>query len=90
MPNLATREPVITAGVIVTALGALVVALNAFGVTHVSPEQLDSLGKAIVAMWPVLLVIRQTVTPTAAPRIAEGTTVTVVTPADQPNRTTTV
>ena len=88
--NLATREPVLTAGVIVTALGALVAALNAFGVTHVTDEQLRSLGGAIVALWPLLLVIRQTVTPTSAPRIAEGTSVTVVTPADQPNKSVTL
>ena len=88
MPNIATREPIVTAAVIVTAIGALVAALNAFGVTHITDEQLRSMGSAIVALWPLLLVIRQIVTPTAAPVLSEGTSVTVVTPPDQPNKTT--
>ena len=88
--NLAAREPALTAGVIVTALGALVAALNAFGATHITDAQLQSVGAAVIAVWPVLLILRQVVTPSAAPAVKQGTTVTVITPGDQPNRTTTV
>lgn len=59
--KVARREPVVSAGLIVSAVGALVVALNAFGVTHITDEQMQSVTAAIVAMWPLLLVIRQVV-----------------------------
>ena len=75
--NVSTRQPVITAGVIVTAIAAAVLATNAFGLTHVTDEQLDALKGAVVAMWPLLLIIRTQVTPAAAPRLPEGTSVTL-------------
>jgi hypothetical protein len=59
--NVARSEPVISAGVIVSAVGALINVLNAFGVTTIAPEQVESLNAAILAMWPLLLVIRQLV-----------------------------
>lgn len=58
---LARREPVISAGAIVTAVGGVINATNAFGLTSIAPEQVESINGAIVAMWPLLLVIRQLV-----------------------------
>lgn len=59
--NILKREPVVSAGAIVTAVGAAINLLNAFGVTNIDPKQTEALNAAIVAMWPLLLVIRQIV-----------------------------
>lgn len=58
---IARREPIVSAGAIVTAVGAVINATNAFGLTAIAPEQVDALNGAIVAMWPLLLVLRQLV-----------------------------
>lgn len=60
-PSFVKREPVVSAGLIVSAVGALINVLNAFGVTTIAPEQTEALNAAILAMWPLLLVIRQVV-----------------------------
>lgn len=70
--DLIKRQPVITVGVVTSALVALIAATNAFGLTTITQEQRDALTGAIVAMWPVLLVIWALVTPAAAPRLPEG------------------
>ena len=90
LKDLIAREPALTAGAVVTALGAIIALLDAFGITHTTPEQRQAIAGAVVSVWPVVLVLRQLVTPSAAPSIKQGTTVTVVTPGDQPNTTTTV
>ncbi len=70
--DLVARRPVLTVGVIVTAIAAVIGATNAFGLTTITPEQGDALTKAVVAMWPLLLVIQQLVTPVASPKLPEG------------------
>lgn len=70
--DLIKRQPVITVGVIVSALVALIKATNAFGLTTITQEQQDALTGAVLAMWPVLLVIWALVTPAASPRLPEG------------------
>ena len=66
------RQPVLTVGVVVTALVAVINALNSFGVTHLTKEQTDALTGAVIAMWPILLVIWSQVTPARAPSLPEG------------------
>lgn len=71
--NLATREPVIAVGAITTAIVAVLAMTNAFGITTITEAQRDALVAAVVALWPILLVIRQLVTPVRAPRLPAGT-----------------
>lgn len=59
--SVVRSEPVVTAGVIVSALGAVINVLNAFGVTTIADAQVEAINAAIVAMWPMLLIIRQVV-----------------------------
>ena len=59
--KVARAEPVISAATIVTAVGALINLTNAFGLTAIAPAQVESMNAAIIAMWPLLLVIRQVV-----------------------------
>jgi hypothetical protein len=73
--DIIKRQPVITVGVIVSAIVALIKVTNAFGLTAITQEQQDALTAAVIAMWPVLLVIWALVTPAAAPRLQEGTPV---------------
>ena len=69
------RQPVITVGIITTALVALINATNSFGLTAITQAQIDALNGAVVAMWPVLLIVWALVTPAAAPKLAAGTDV---------------
>lgn len=62
-PSFVKREPVVTAGLIVSALGAAINVLNAFGGPHITPEQTEALNACILAMWPLLLIIRSQVSP---------------------------
>ena len=59
--NILKREPVVSAGAIVTAVGAAINLLNAIGLTTIADEQIQAITAAIIAMWPLLLVIRQIV-----------------------------
>lgn len=59
--TFAKREPVVSAGLIVSAVGAVVNVLNAFAITTIAPAQVEAINAAIIAMWPLLLVIRQVV-----------------------------
>lgn len=71
--KVARAEPVISAGLIVSALGAVINALNAFGVTAIAPAQVEAINAAIIAMWPLLLVIRQVVwSPASVERLRGG------------------
>ena len=88
--DIVKREPVLSVGLITTAIVAVLTLTDVFGLTSTTPEQRAAITACVVALWPVLLVCRQLVTPTAAPRLPEGTTVEVMTPAGLPNRTTTV
>lgn len=68
---LARREPIISAGAVISAIGAAINATNAFGLTAIAPEQVEALNGAILAMWPLLLVLRQLVwSPTSVERVA--------------------
>ena len=59
--KVARAEPVISAGLIVSAVGALINLTNGFAITTIAPEQVEAINAAIIAMWPLLLVIRQVV-----------------------------
>lgn len=75
--DLVRRQPVLTVGVVVSAIVAVIAALNSFGVTHLTKEQTDALTGAVIAMWPILLVVWTQVTPAAAPKLPEGQDVTL-------------
>lgn len=64
-PSFVKREPVVTAGLIVSAIGTAINVLNAFGVTTITSEQTEALNACILAMWPLLLIIRSQVSPAA-------------------------
>lgn len=70
--DLVKRQPVLTVGVVVSAIVALIAATNAFGLTTITQEQRDALTGAVVAMWPILLLIWTQVTPAKAPSLPEG------------------
>lgn len=71
--NVLRREPVISAGLIVSAVGAVVNVLNAFAITTIDPQQVEAINAAILAMWPLLLVIRQVVySPASVDDIRDG------------------
>ena len=59
--KVARAEPVVSAGLIVTALGAVINVLNAFGITTIDAKQVEAINGAIISMWPLLLIIRQVV-----------------------------
>lgn len=73
--DLIKRQPVITVGLITTALVALINATNSFGITAITQAQIDALNNAVIAMWPLLLIIWTLVTPAAAPKLPEGQSV---------------
>ena len=60
---------------VLSAIVALIKVTNGFGLTTITPEQQDALTGAVIAMWPILLIIWATVTPVAAPRLDVGTDV---------------
>lgn len=71
--KVARAEPVISAASIVTAVGALINLTNAFGLTAIAPAQVESMNAAIIAMWPLLVVIRQVVwSPASVERLRGG------------------
>lgn len=59
--KVARSEPVVTAGLIVSAVGALINLSNGFGLTTIEPQQVEAINAAIVAMWPLLIIIRHVV-----------------------------
>jgi len=60
-----SNEPVITAGVIQTALVAIVNVLVAFNVLSIDDSQMSAINASLAAVLPILfaLVVRQKVTP---------------------------
>ena len=88
--NAITREPVISVGLITTAIVAVLTLTDVFGLTSTTPEQRAAITACVVALWPILLVCRQLVTPIKAPKLPEGTHVEVQTPEGLPNYTTKV
>lgn len=77
------REPAAIAAVISIAIN---LALT-FGL-RLTAEQVALVNTLVVGILG--LIVRQSVTPTAAPVLKEGTTVTVETPAGKPNETVTL
>jgi len=80
------REPAIAVGVVVSAITALITLTNAFGLLVITDAQRDAILACVVALWPVLLIVRQLVTPVAAAVLPVGSdlnggTATVVTRA---------
>lgn len=59
--GIARREPIISAGAVISAIGAAINATNSFGITTIAPEQVEALNGLILAMWPLLLILRQLV-----------------------------
>lgn len=101
MPRLwgeVLMEPILVGlspAAIAAAVGILVNFGKAWFGLQVSPEQVDSLNQLLIWLIPLLGAIgawwaRRNSTPTASPTLPEGTQVTVVTPGDAPNRTTTL
>jgi hypothetical protein len=91
------REPARWIGLIVAILAAVLRLLvgdelisqdNADAVTNL----VTKIGDVVLLLLPIIgaELIRLGVTPTAAPAIPAGTTVEVITPGDQPNRSVTV
>lgn len=73
--DLIKRQPVITVGVVVSATVAIIKVTNGFGLTTITQEQQDALTGALIALWPILLIIWAAVTPVAAPKLRAGTDV---------------
>lgn len=77
------REPALIAGLIAIGINLAI----SFGL-KLTAEQVSLINAFVVALLAVI--VRQVSTPTGDPRLAEGTSVTVVTPDDQPNKTVTL
>lgn len=74
------REPALIAGFIAIAINLLI----SFGL-KLSADQVALLNALVIA--GLSLIVRQVVTPTANPRLDQGTTVTVITPDNKANET---
>jgi hypothetical protein len=70
--DIVKREPVLSVGLITTAIVAVLTLTDVFGLTSTTPEQRAAITACVVALWPILLVCRQLVTPAAAPRLPVG------------------
>lgn len=77
------REPAAIAAFIAIAINLAI----SFGL-NLSIEQISLINALVVA--GLALLVRQSVTPLAEPKLAEGSNVTVVTPEGQPNRVETI
>lgn len=77
------REPALIAGFLAIAINLAI----SFGL-HLTAEQVSLLNALVVSA--LALAVRQVSTPTADPRLREGTSVTVVTADDKPNETVTL
>lgn len=88
------REPAVVIGIIAAAALAVVQSLAGSGV--VGQDVADTIGKALApdGGWAVPIIVavvtRFFVTSATAPTVKEGTEVTVLTPAGEPNKTVTV
>lgn len=77
------REPAAIAGVVAIAINLAIT----FGL-DLTAEQVSLINALVVGL--LALVVRESSTPLAAPSVPEGTTVTVETPAGEPNKTVTL
>lgn len=77
------REPAAIAAFIAIVINLAI----SFGL-QLSIEQIALINSLVVA--GLALIVRQNVTPTRAAQLPEGTKVEVITPAGEPNKTTTV
>ena len=48
--DIVKRQPVLTVGVVVSAIVALIKVTNGFGLTTITPEQQDALTGAVIAI----------------------------------------
>lgn len=73
-----TRQPIVTTGASITALVvAAIGVINAFQPGTVSDAQIADIVKALGGMWVALAAVWSLVTPTRAPKLPEGTDVTL-------------
>lgn len=92
------REPVAWVGVIAAILIAVIQTLAGEGVisdvaSGKALELVNSGASVLLVLVPIIanvLLARPRTTPVAAPALAQGTTVTVVTPGNAPNTQTTL
>ena len=88
------REPAVAIGVLAACILAVIQTLAGSGVigTDVADTARRALDPSSGWALPIVVAIvtRFFVTPTAAPVVPKGTTVTVVTPPGEPNKTVTV
>lgn len=75
---LITRQPIATVGASITALVlAAIGVVNAFAPGTVTEAQIADIVKALGGMWLALAAVWNLVTPTRAPKLPEGTEVTM-------------
>lgn len=75
---LITRQPIATVGASITALVlAAIGVVNAFAPGTVTEAQIADIVKALGGMWLALAAVWNLVTPTRAPKLPEGTDVTM-------------
>lgn len=75
---LITRQPIVTVGASITALVvAAIGVINAFAPGTVTDAQIGDITKALGGMWVALAAVWNLVTPTRAPKLPEGTEVTM-------------
>ena len=91
------KEPLVWIGIIVSLVLAVATNLNGQGVisdatTGQITDATKALGQILVIIAPLItaLIARPSVTSVAQPSLPQGTSVTVVTPGDAPNTTTTL
>ena len=91
------RQPAVWIGVIASCILAVVTTLLGQGIISDAlagrvTDLVNASAQILTILAPVIagLVIRTQVTPVAAPVLPQGTKVTVVTPPETPNTTTTV
>lgn len=89
------RNPAAWIGIIVSCILAVLSVLAGEGVITDAiagdvTNGVNAVAQILVLLAPIVtgLLIRSQVTPTLAPRLEQGTVVTVVTPGDAPNKTT--
>jgi len=72
------EEPVVTAGAVAGALGAILVMLVSLGVIDLTGEQQAAIMGAVVAVLPIVMALwaRAQVTPLADPRDEDGEALT--------------
>lgn len=76
--RLFARQPIVTIGAAIT--GVVVAGINLVNAVQpgtVTPDQVDTLTKALAGMWGSIALFWSLVTPTSAPKLPEGTDVTL-------------